>query len=221
MSALIFSACNTKSDIRREQELERLKAEVNTSRSDKADLSASVDEVRGEAAKLHSAIEEQTQARLRDSEEFKKEIMVLTARVQALEQKIVAEESRTREVKTKASYEAVKKLHEEKKYDEAVEMAREVIHVNPKGEEGKKTQFLMAQSLYSNQDYASAALEFGEYKKSFPKDALVPEATYHQAQAFKSMGKKSEARLFFQEVIEKFPKTAFAAKAKSDLKKLK
>lgn len=220
-TSLYFSGCNSKADIKREQELERIKSEVNASRTDKADLAATLDEMRQDIAKIHSSLEEQAQARMRDSEETKKELMTLTARVQAMEQRVVAEETQKREVKSKASYESAKRLFDDKKFDEAVEVAKEVLHANPKGEEAKKTQFLLAESYYGSQDYASAALEFGEFKKQFPKDNLVPEATYQMAQAFKQMGKKSEAKLFLQEVIEKHPKSQFASRAKSDLKKIK
>ncbi len=220
-TALYFSGCNSKADVKREQELERIKSEVNASRTDKADLSATLDEMRTDLAQIHNSIEEQAQSRMRDSEETKKELMTLTARVQAMEQRVVAEETQKRELKSKASYDSVKRLYEDKKYDDAVEVAKEVLHANPKGDEAKKTQFLMAESYYASQDYASAALEFGEFKKAYPKDNLVPEATYQMAQAFKQMGKKSEAKLFLQEVIEKHPKSQFASRAKTDLKKLK
>lgn len=220
-TAFFFSACNTKSDLRREQELERLKSEVNQSRSDKADISATVDELRGEMAKINSSIEEQAALRMRENEEIKKELMTLTTRVQAAEQRAVAEEPKNREVKSKASYEAMRALYDDKKYDEAIEMGKDVVKANPKGEEAKKTRFLLAEAYYASQDYASAALEFGEFKKAFPKDSSIAEATYQQAQAFKQMGKKSEAKLFLQEVVEKYPKSLYASKAKSELKKLK
>jgi len=216
VAALVSLSCNTRSEIRREQEIERIKSEVSASRTEKADLSATLDEMRSQLAQMHNSIEEQAQARMRDSEETKKELLTLTTRVQAMEQRAVAEETQKREVKNKASFDVVKKLYDEKKFDDAVEAAKEVIESNPKSEDARKSQFIVAQSYYASQDFASAALEFGEFKKTYSKDPLVPEATYQMAQAFKQMGKKSEAKLFLQEVIEKHPKTQFAMKAKAN-----
>ena len=90
-----------------------------------------------------------------------------------------------------------------------------------KSEEGRKAQFLLAESYFMAKEYATAALEFGEFKKNFPKDKQVATATYRQANAFRNMGKAKEARLFYQELIEKHPKSPLVAKAKQEMKKLK
>ena len=216
-------SCLTKSEIRREQEFEKLKQEFTQTRGDRAEVDSTVDEIKVEIAKVGNVIEEEAQGRRKDSEEIRKELSALTARVQALEQRAVSEELNQKQLaqeKPKASLDSGRKLFDDGKFDEAIDVFKSLVKSSPKSEDGKKAQFLLAESYYSSKDYASAALEFAEFRKAFPKDALVPNAIYRQATSFRELGKGKEAKLFFQDLIEKFPKSPFASKAKVDMKRL-
>jgi TolA-binding protein len=79
----------------------------------------------------------------------------------------------------------------------------------------------LAESHFGKKDFASAALEYNEFRKKASKDPLVPQAIFQQAQSFKGMGKKGEAKLFFQDLIDRYPKSPLVPKAKAELKKLK
>lgn len=219
---LTVSACKTKSELRREQELERLKQEVSQVRGTRADSEVLAEELRVEMSRLGNVVEEQAQLNRKQYEELRQEVTTMTARLQALEQKAVAEETRPAapEKPAPGGYEAGKKLFEEGQYEDAIEVLRPVAK-NKKGEEGRKSLFLLGESYFATKDYASAALEFSEYKKKYPKDSLVPNAIYRQANAFRSMGKAKEAKLFYQELVDRFPKNNLTAKAKTEMKKLK
>ncbi|NBT57930.1 outer membrane protein assembly factor BamD [bacterium] len=221
------SGCKTKGEIRREQEMERLKVEVKEAKDIRADVDTTVEELKMEVARLTSVNEEQAAIHRNLSEELKNEVLVLQQRIQALEQRAVAQELALKQPSPKeaptatASYEQGKKLYDEGKFDEALEVLREVEKKNPKNSElAKKTQFLIGEVLFSAKDYASAALEFAEFRKEHPKDSLVPTAIYRQAWAFKNLGKNKEARLFFQDLIERYPSHSMGQRAKNDVKKL-
>jgi TolA-binding protein len=222
---IVFSSCKTKSEIRREQEIERIHQELSEAKGDKADVQSMFEELRHEMTRMGAVIEEQAQARHHDTDEIKKEISTLATRIQALEQRAVAEELAAKQPSSppppeaKATYENGKKLYEEGKVEEAAEILRVVA--KSKGEDGKKAQYLLGEALFASKEYASAALEFREFKKNFPRDKEVPNASFRMAQAFKMMGKKQEARLFFQEVVDQYPKHSVAAKARAEIKKLK
>ena len=216
-------SCKTKSEIRREQELERLKQEVSQVRGAKADSEVIAEELKTEMTRLGNATEEVRQLTQKQYDDLRQELTTLTARIQALEQRAVAEEIRPPAVPEKPSasgYEAGKKFFEEGKYEEAIEALRPATKAK-KGDEARKAHFLLAESCFAAKDFASAALEFSEYRKKYPKDALIPNAIYRQANSFRSMGKATEAKLFYQELVEKFPKHKLTAKAKSEMKKLK
>lgn len=222
-----LSSCKTKGEIRREQEMDKLKSEVREARDIKVDLDTSVEELRLEVAKLTSLSEEQAAIHRNLAEDLKNQVVTLQARIQALEQRAVSEELALKQPAPSAipkssavSYETGKKLFDEGKFDEALEVLRQVQEKNSKGSEAfKKTQFLIAETLFSSKDFGSSALEFAEFRKGFPKDNLVPTAIYRQAWSFKNLGKNKEARLFFQDLINRYPTHSMSQRAKGDLKK--
>lgn len=226
LSLILFSACKTKSEIRREEEFERVKQEVTQQKTSKADFEVMLEENKNEMSRLANAVEEVAQQHRHDAEETKKELVALNARMQALEQRAVQEELQAKQQaaqpppeKPHASFDSAKHLYEDGKFEDAAEMFKGLSKGS--SPEAKKSQFWTAESHFAGKDYASAALEYAEFRKRFPKDALVPNAMFRQALSFKMMGKSGEAKLFFQDVIERHPKSPFAAKAKQEMKKLK
>lgn len=217
-------SCRTKSEIRREQEFERLKQEVTQTRGDRAEVDSSVEELRVEMAKLGNVIEEEAQGRRKESEELRKEVTALAARLQALEQRAVSEELAQKQVvqeKAKASYDSGRRLYDEGKYEEAIEVLKAVVENQPKSEDGKKAQFLLGESYFSTKEYRLSGSEFSRFLKNFPKDAMVPNAIYRLAASLKEMGNGKDAKLFYEELIQRYPNSPFAKKARVDIKRLK
>lgn len=85
----------------------------------------------------------------------------------------------------------------------------------------KKGIFERAEGHYANKEYNKAILEFQKYREKYPKGRRYRQATYMIGLSFKQLGMKSEAKSFFSEVVDKFPKTKTASQAKSQLKKIK
>lgn len=220
---VLFTACKSKSEIRREQELENLKTQVKEAREGRADYDASFEEMRTEVARLSALVEQQAALNRSLSDDLTNKVNTMQARVQALEQRAVAEDLSLKQpaqvAEEKASFERGKRLFDSEKYEEAIDVLRQVA--SDGGEEGKKAQFLLGEACFANKDYASAALEFAQFRKAHPKDALVPNAIFRQASSFKNMGKAKEAKLFFQDLIERYPASPFTAKAKAEVKKLR
>lgn len=221
---LLFStlgaSCRTKRDIRREQEYEKIKMEVREAKGARADMEVISEEFRTELSRLGTALEEQGQNQRNSTEDLKKEMAAFTTRLQALEQQVANLNAppSAKPPKT-ASYESARALFDEGKFEEAAEEAKTIARA--KKPESKKAQFLLAESYFANHDFGAAALEFSEFKKAYPKDPNVPNATLRQAQSFRNLGKEKEAKLFYQEILEKFPKSPAAGQAKKDLKKTK
>lgn len=224
LSLALCFGCKTKSEVRRDQELEKLKADVREAKGDHADEEVASEELKEEVGRMGNAIEEHAQQQKQETDDLKKDLVALTARVQALEQRAVAEDLAAKQVvdeAKKATYDTAKAAFDEGKFEDATRIVRAVLDRHPKGDEAKKSHFLLAESLFSSKDYASAALEFSDYQKNYPKDALLPTAIYREANSFRNMGKSKEAKLFYQELIERYPKSPFAAKARQERKRLK
>jgi len=227
LAFLIFgslgSSCKTKRDVRRDQEYERIKAEVREARGARADLDVISEEFRTELARLGTATEELSQLQRTQTEELRAQIATTNAKVQALEQQLAAAQAAPPpKVQKPASYESAKEAYDAQNFEEAAEDARTVVRTRPKNTaEARKAQYLLAEALFAQRDFGAAALEFSEFKKTFPKDANASMATLRQAQCFRNLGKEKEAKLFYQETVEKYPKSPAAGQAKKELKKAK
>ncbi len=147
----------------------------------------------------------------------------LTHRIEVLEARPIPEPPKAEAPPAPAvavTFESAMRLYDTGRFEEAVEAFRSLVKKTPRGKD-KRARFWLGESLYSAKDYASAAIELQEFKKRYPNDVLVAKATFRQAMAFKSLKKSREARLFFQELIDHFPKDPMAAKAKNEMKSLK
>jgi TolA-binding protein len=228
---LLPLACKTKAEIRREQELERLKQDVAATRADRADTEVATEELKEEVGRLTAGLDERMQVQQKQFDELRKDMATLTTRIQALEQRAATDEVNAKQAATaaaaaaeeraKPTLENGKRLFDEGKYEEAADILRAVITKSHNRDEVKKAHFFLAESLFAGKDYASAALEFSDFQKNYPKDSQIPTAIYRQANAFRNLGKNKEAKLFYQELIERYPKNALAAKAKTEKKKIK
>lgn len=226
---VFVTACKSRSELRREQEFEKIKAEVTNVKTDRVDFDTQIEELRNELTRQRTLVEETTQANrqlaeeVRKLEALKEENRVLATRVQAIEQRAVDEELQQKkqaEEREKAGFDQGKAFFDQGKYEEAAEIFRSVVK-KAKGEESKKAHFHLAESYFNLKDWESAAVEYADFKKQHPKDNLVPTAIYRLALSFKNMGKPKEAKLFYDELIERYPKSPLTAKAKKESAKIK
>lgn len=84
-----------------------------------------------------------------------------------------------------------------------------------------KDYFEAGNDYFAKKDWKKAILNFQKYRDENPKGKNFPEATYKIGVCFQELGMKDEARTFYDEVANKFPKSDQARKAKTRLKGLK
>ena len=217
--------------MRRQQELERIKEEVGQAREGRADIQDTVDELKAEVARLGNAAEGRVQQNSQQMEAMQKDIAAMGARIQALEQKVVAQELAAKQAppppppppeKPKAStFEEAKKLFDDCHYDEAVDVFKTLAKAKGHSEEKSKSQFFLAESYFGNKDFASAAIAYNDFKKANPKNPLVPNAIYGQMKAFLNLGDNTNAKLFYKELADRYPKSKLVALARRDMRKAK
>jgi tol-pal system protein YbgF len=107
-----------------------------------------------------------------------------------------------------------------KDFREASDKFEEFISEHPKHRLAGHAQYWIGEIYYANGDWEKAILEFDKVIKGYPEGTKVPAATLKQGYSFEKMGLMKEARVLLGNVIEKFPKSAEAAKAKNRLKKM-
>ncbi len=82
-------------------------------------------------------------------------------------------------------------------------------------------QYWLGEIYYAKGDWEKAILEFDKVIKNYPEGDKVPAATLKQGYSFEKLGLAKEAEVLLGHVIEKFPKSDEAAKAKSRLEEMK
>jgi TolA-binding protein len=83
-----------------------------------------------------------------------------------------------------------------------------------KPRQAEEATFLRGEAYFGLKQYKKAIIDFSKFPERFQKSRKMPEALYKIGLSFDALGMREDARNFFQELIEKFPKTAEAKKAK-------
>ena len=98
--------------------------------------------------------------------------------------------------------------------DQAVEDFKEII------KQKKPTQFkaqilLAVAHSFLAQGYAKqAASHYGTFLREYPKSRLIPQALYYLGEAMRKLGEKKKQKVLWKELINKYPKSPFANRAK-------
>ncbi|HXV81164.1 MAG TPA: tol-pal system protein YbgF [Candidatus Binatia bacterium] len=117
-------------------------------------------------------------------------------------------------------YEAAWRSLDKKEYKAAIGRFREFIKKYPKSTLAGNAQYWIGESLYALKEFDQAIIEFDAVRRRYPQGEKVPAALLKQGFAFAELGEKLNARLILQEVVEKYPQSPEAGRAKQRLKSL-
>ena len=78
--------------------------------------------------------------------------------------------------------------------------------------------FIEAKRLYSEKSWESAISKFQDYIDKNPKGLYAIEATYYIGESFVHLKMLPEARIFYGQIVQTYPKSTWALKAKQKLK---
>jgi tol-pal system protein YbgF len=117
-------------------------------------------------------------------------------------------------------YQAAWRLLDKKDYRAAVGRFKDFLKKYPKSNLADNAQYWIGESHYALREFDQAIIEFDAVRRKYPQGEKVPAALLKQGFAFAELGEKVNARLVLQEVVEKYPNSPEAAKAKLRLKAL-
>lgn len=89
-----------------------------------------------------------------------------------------------------------------------------VINNNPKGPFGR------GELYYSRGQFEKAIGSYDEYRKKFPRGRRYAQATLKMGLSFQKLKMNKDAKAFYKEVIQRYPKTRVALRAQANLKSL-
>jgi tol-pal system protein YbgF len=84
-----------------------------------------------------------------------------------------------------------------------------------------EAQFLLGETYYAEGNWQQAAAEYNTVRKSYPDSDHVPDALFQLGMCFEKLKLIEDAKLFYQTVVQKHPKSEVAKEAKKRLKDLK
>ncbi len=78
-----------------------------------------------------------------------------------------------------------------------------------------------AESLFQKKNWKKAIVAYNKYRENYPKGKFWGDATYKIGVCFQELRLINEAKSFYEEVVEKMPKSTSARKARYRLNQLK
>jgi tol-pal system protein YbgF len=117
-------------------------------------------------------------------------------------------------------YEAAWRTLDKKDYRAAINRFKEFIKKYPKSALVGNAQYWIAESHYALREFDQAIIEFDAVRRKYPRAEKAPAALLKQGFAFAELGEKINARLILQEVVEKYPQSPEAVRARQRLKAL-
>ncbi|MBL7717150.1 MAG: tetratricopeptide repeat protein [Bdellovibrionales bacterium] len=224
--ALVASGClKTRSQLRADDEDNPAPQEAQVRDvTPKADYL--VDEMKAEITRMTGRIEdlERAQKQGKDEPAAKEEMKKLENRIVELEQ---AQASMLAELKKLQGtipqkenpelFDKAKAEHKAGKCNDAVETLNEYLKAQ-KPKYAEEATFMRGDCYLTLKQYKKAILDFSKFQEKFTTSKKLPQALLKIGQSFEGMGMKDDAKGFYQELVEKFPKSPEAAKVKKKAK---
>jgi TolA-binding protein len=116
-----------------------------------------------------------------------------------------------------ALFKEAKALYSKKRYQEAIPYFNYLIKIKYKQ---STHNFYLGECYYYLRQYKNAIASYTISYNLFSKADRVSKLLYHTAYSFEKLGKKGQAKAFYQSVLDEYPKSSESALAKKRLKKL-
>ncbi len=117
-------------------------------------------------------------------------------------------------------YENAWKRLREKDYRGAIQQFKKFVENHAKSSLTDNAQYWVGESYYALKEFDQAILEFDEVRKKYPDGDKAPAAWLKIGFAFAELGNRVDARLILQEVINRYPQSDAAEKAREKIQAL-
>jgi TolA-binding protein len=187
-----------------------------------------IDEVKSEITRLTGRLEDLERAnRERDAQGAntqKEELKKLEARLAETEQAqaqmidAIKKMQATQPVAEQPElFEKAKAEQQAGNHEAAVESFSQYLKTS-KAKHTEEATFLRGESFFALKQYKKAIMDFSKFPEKYSKSRRMAAALMRIAASFEALGMAEDAKGFYQELVDKFPKTAEGKKAKAKLK---
>lgn len=105
-------------------------------------------------------------------------------------------------------------------HDEAIQHFRDFLHDNPQSPYADDAQYWIGEGYYRKGQYHRAIIELNQVSITYGSGNRAPAALVRQAEAFRIVGDRVDAKLSLQKVINRYPGTTEAVKASKMLSEI-
>ena len=84
-----------------------------------------------------------------------------------------------------------------------------------KGKKAEEATFLRGEAHFAAKDYKKAIVDYSKFPEKYTRSSNMPKALLRIGTCFDALGMKEDAKGFYQELVEKYPKSPEAKKAKA------
>jgi tol-pal system protein YbgF len=214
------------------------KADVASVRKMSADIQATIDSTKGEMQALNGKLDDTTLAVKKPAEDLARYREDADKRIIALEERILKQQAQLDTLAKKMAEMAKAKKEEAASTPDSLYLkgldslkagevvtAREqftkFLEQNSNHELAANAHYWIGETHYSEKNYEPAILSYQEVIKNYPGKEKVVAAMLKQAMAFNAIKDGKSARFVLKKLIEGFPKSEEAKKAKEMLKIIK
>jgi TolA-binding protein len=182
-----------------------------------------VDEIKQEMTRLQGRIED-LERKQKEWEEEKansskksEEAQNLSERLGKLEQSLGDLKESLSKNTLGSSFDKAKSQFEAGNFSESSEMLTSYLS-SPSPKKVEEATFLRAESYFKLKEYKKAIVDYSKFPEKFSRSSRMPAALYKIGLSFEALGMREDAKGFFQELADKYPKSSEAKKIKNKLK---
>jgi tol-pal system protein YbgF len=187
-----------------------------------------IDEIKTEITQLTGRVEDlersqkemSSKSNAGNSEELKK----LEERVAQLEQMLAKLQESIGKVQESAAlkdpnevFNQAKAQYDKGEFEAAADGFGTYLKI-PKVKRAEEATFLRGESYFKIKQYKKAIVEYSKISEKYTRSTRVPEALYKIGMSFEALGMSEDAKGFYQELVEKYPKSPEAKKARKKVK---
>ncbi len=215
-----------------------VKADVANVRKMSADIQATIDSTKSEMQALNGRVDDMAAAIKKPAEDLARYREDADKRIFAMEDRILKQQAVLDDLSKKLGELTNTKSGELPSTPDALYMkglatfksgdmpsAREqfakFLEQNPQHELAANAHYWIGETHYSEKNYESAILAYQEVIKNYPGKEKVAAAMLKQAMTFREIKDTKSARYVLKKLVEGFPKSDEAKKAKELLKEIK
>jgi TolA-binding protein len=215
MLSLILTGCfQTRSEIAEKEDRQKLQQQVSQTQTSKAEQESKLQDLEATMRQMNGRLELIEHRMNNDLESRQKE----TAGKEMTQKQIVDQMKVFQEELTRLD----QKMNEiDSRKSSGGVAAAGGRNVKEKEKETDPESWVEAEQRFTQKDWKKAILSYQKYRDENGKGKNFAEATYKIGVSFQELGKRDEAKAFYEEVLEKFPKSKTASKAQYRLKTLK